>query len=589
VDRNLRFVLLREIPEGDANLRQQWDALVARMDRPQVFYTWEWALAVQRAYHSTLRPLIFLAYDEDESLSGLAAIALDAEGKQASFLCATTGDYCDFISSTNDRFALVSGVLAELCKQGINDITLTNLPGDSASVAALQRASKQNHCHCFMRTAYECAQVSFERLERGKDGEPLAPGKKRIRRLAKAVAAEGSVQFVHSRAWDGVAPILPGFVRAHVVRFLETGRISNLASAHRRVFLTELSQLLSTPGWLVVSRMNVGDRTVAWHYGFQFHDTWFWYQPTFDSSLQKHWPGFCLLTQVIQDATEIPELTNIDLGLGSEAYKAKFANASRGTLYVTLHRSLVMHWMEIARYWVAKAVRKHPSTEKLADALRTGFSSFRARLRTQGVKQTMAWAGKRVLGSVWARDEVYFYEMTNAKPALQSDGIFLKAIDFDTLATAALQNPEDEGTLAYLLRCANRLRKDDKDKHKEDDSRGFALSNQAGELLHFTWAGRFENFFWSELNSGLPSPAPGAVILFDSWTPISQRGRGYYGPTLGLVVAKIREEGKRSWGFSASTNTSSVKGLEKAGFRRNFSVFRYRFLWWQKIIQKNAL
>jgi hypothetical protein len=54
------------------------------------------------------------------------------------------------------------------------------------------------------------------------------------------------------------------------------------------------------------------------------------------------------------------------------------------------------------------------------------------------------------------------------------------------------------------------------------------------------------------------------------------------------VVAKLREEGKRSWGFSASTNTSSVRGLEKAGFRRDFSVFRRRFLWRQKVVQKNA-
>ena len=48
----------REIPE-DANLRQQWNALVQRVDQPQVFYTYEWSLAVHRAYHSTLRPCFF--------------------------------------------------------------------------------------------------------------------------------------------------------------------------------------------------------------------------------------------------------------------------------------------------------------------------------------------------------------------------------------------------------------------------------------------------------------------------------------------------------------------------------------------------
>ena len=52
----LRLVVLTEIPE-DAELRQQWNALVDRVDRPQVFYTYEWSLAVQRAYSSTLHPL----------------------------------------------------------------------------------------------------------------------------------------------------------------------------------------------------------------------------------------------------------------------------------------------------------------------------------------------------------------------------------------------------------------------------------------------------------------------------------------------------------------------------------------------------
>ncbi len=93
----LRLVVLRQIPE-DPHLRQQWNALVDQVDQPQVFYTYEWALAVQRAYSATLRPLLFLAYDEQASLSGVAALATTPAGDEASFLRATTGDYCDFLS-----------------------------------------------------------------------------------------------------------------------------------------------------------------------------------------------------------------------------------------------------------------------------------------------------------------------------------------------------------------------------------------------------------------------------------------------------------------------------------------------------------
>src|ERR1035438_5912600 len=137
-----------------------------RVDRPQVFYTYEWALAVQRAYRATLHPLLFLAYDQEESLCGVAALATDAEGSRVSFLCATTGDYCDFLSLPEHKAAFVQGVLAELRKQEFDDTTLTNLPADSDTVAALQCASTQNGYHCFARTAYVCAQVALSKLER---------------------------------------------------------------------------------------------------------------------------------------------------------------------------------------------------------------------------------------------------------------------------------------------------------------------------------------------------------------------------------------------------------------------------------------
>src|SRR5215469_6935526 len=101
----LRLVVLNEIPE-DAVLRRQWNELVVRVDQPQVFYTYEWSLAVQRAYSTTLHPLVFLAYDEKELLCGIAALATGPGGR-ASFLCATTGDYCDFLSLSEHKRAFV--------------------------------------------------------------------------------------------------------------------------------------------------------------------------------------------------------------------------------------------------------------------------------------------------------------------------------------------------------------------------------------------------------------------------------------------------------------------------------------------------
>ena len=519
----LRLVVLTEIPE-DAELCRQWNALVNRVERPQVFYTYEWSLAVQRAYSSTLHPLILLGYDDANSLCGVVALATGSDDRSVSFLCATTGDYCDFLSEPGQKAEFISEALLELYKRNIRRIALANLPADSSTLSLLRDSGRKSGFHCYARTAYVCAQVSFDRLERGKDGRPFAPGLKRLRRFEKAMGAAARVRTEHRRSWETVEPVLSEFMQAHVARFLEIGRISNIADSNRRVFLAELARVLSQSEWFVLSRMLAGERPVAWHYGFQFHGSWFWYQPTFDSFVEKHWPGFCLLSQVIQDSIEIPGMTMLDLGLGSEAYKAKFANESRETLYVSLHTSLLEHSRAIVRHKAAEAIKSSPRWEKLASEARNRVLAIRMRLRGQGLRNTLGWLSKRLVRLIRARDEIFFYELTPPDASLlQSDNVFVKQIDLRVPSRLLpCRTLETKATMPYLLRCARRLR-------TEPESVGFVLTNPSGELLHFTWARPFEGFYWSELNRAtLPPPSPGDVVMFDSWTPVSQRGRGHY-------------------------------------------------------------
>ena len=366
----MRLVVLKEIAE-DENLRRQWNELVQRVDQPQVFYTYEWALAVQRAYGSTLHPLVFLAYGDNDHLCGLVALAVDVRGSQFSFLCATTGDYCDFLAVSEHKEAFVSAVLADLRERGIDEITLTNLPADSTTVAALEGSSANFRYRWFARTAYICAQVLLSDLERSAgDNKPVLPGRKMVRRSFKAMGEQSPVRLEHARSWETIAPILAEFSQAHIARFAATGRISNLTRPERRAFLEELGKLLSERGWVTLTRMTAGDKTIAWNYGFQFQGTWFWYQPTFDSDFEKYSPGFCLLTKLIEEATELPSLKVVDLGLGAEEYKERFANQTRETLYVTLRTSAARHLREIVRYRTAEIVKASPGFDARARRMR---------------------------------------------------------------------------------------------------------------------------------------------------------------------------------------------------------------------------
>ena len=179
----------------------------------------------------------------------------------------------------------------------------------------------------------------------------------------------------HARSWEAISPILPHFVEAHVARFRATGRVSNLAKPERQAFLEHLAKLLSEVGWIALTRMMSGEKTFAWNYGFQFHGSWFWYQPTFDSDLERYSPGFCLLAKLIEEAAENPAFRLVDLGLGAEEYKERFANQSRETLYVTLRASVVRHVGGIVRYRALEVLKTFP---KLDAAIR----GIAAKLRT---------------------------------------------------------------------------------------------------------------------------------------------------------------------------------------------------------------
>ena len=566
----MRIRVLHEIPD-DAALREQWNALVFQMYSPQVFYTFEWARAVQLAYGTPLCPLLLLGYD-GEQLVGVAALAAP-KGRPVSFLCASTGDYCDFVADQKHAGEFAAQVLQTLKCEGRRDLVFTNFPEDSPSYSALTGAASANQFHVYARTAYFCAQVHLSAI-RGDDGRLNLPRQKMVRRSLRAMGDEAPVVVVQKSTAEQVSPMLPQFFRAHVARFLFTERISNLTRPERRLFLAELARLLSAPGWLCFTQMSVGSRSIAWNYGFEFCGATFWYQPTFVNDLEKHSPGFVLLSKLIEDSAKNAGIRTLDLGLGAEAYKEAFANATRRTMYVTLHYSVLKHWKEIVRYRIAAAIASRPALERVVRNWMAKAGALKRRMRTNGLRSALGWVLSRVRRWVASKEEVFFFEsgMTVAESA---EHLSLLPCTYDLLAEAAMQSYEDAETLQYLIRATQRLR--------TGDGEGFVLVDGAGRTVHFAWATAFDGFFLSELNAKVDAPSPNSVMLFDCWTPAAARGHGYYAQAVSRLAQMQRERGKSPWIFSAGSNTASLYGLAKADFHHRYSLVRKRLLGWQWI------
>jgi CelD/BcsL family acetyltransferase involved in cellulose biosynthesis len=572
----VRLVILREIPE-DQNLRKQWNTLLGEMECPQIFYTYEWAMAVQRAYGRLLVPLLMLAY-EGESLVGLAALATN-QAQKVCFLTATTADYCDFISHPRRRPELIEALFAHLQELEVRFLELANLPADSASARAIRSSSRTHGFFQFSRAAYACAQVVLGTKEHRLALKDSLLRKKMLRRSISALQRHSPVSLSHLGTWDRVQDVLPGFFRAHVARFLATGRISNLVQSDRRVFLTELAKLLSESGSLTLTRLLLGEQPVAWNYGFQFAQSWFWYLPTFDNDLEQYSPGFCLLSRMIAEACNSPEIDVVDLGLGAEGYKDRFATATRRTLHLTMTTSLRRYLKAVAQYRVAQAAGLTPRVEHGIRYFVTQYKKKRDLIRKKKHSGFLAWTAKRVSMNFFDREEVLFYQVSSLEisKTIQNSWFAtrLKNLDLNLLSGAAMANANDPETLDYLLRCANRLR--------TGNGQGFALVNAESLAVHFCWVASFDGFYMAELNFTLAGASTDAVMLFDCWTPASQRGRSYYGAAIQLVAEHFECQEKGVWIFSATGNRSSIRGIEKLGLPCQFSLSRRKFLLWERV------
>jgi CelD/BcsL family acetyltransferase involved in cellulose biosynthesis len=358
---SLRIVVHRRIPE-DSNLRHQWNEIALQMERPEVFYTCEWALALQSAYHASLKPLLFLGY-AGEDLLGVASLATDASEESVSFLAGTTGDYCEFLTQPHLRAEFVDAVFAKLGRGKASFLALANLPEDSATPAALRAAAKKYGFHLYIRPAYSCLQVELGSAAQRQELKTTVAGKRQLRRCLKAMEREGRVACTYLRSWAQIQAVLPDFVDTQVARFRAKQRISFLSTPERRFLLEDLARRFSGTGIVTLSMLMIGDRAVAWSYGFQFHGGWSLYQTTFDTRCEENSPGYCLLARIVIEACEMSTLSRVDLGLGAEAYKGWFANGSRQTLHVTATKSWGRHLREIARYRAARALKWSPKVE----------------------------------------------------------------------------------------------------------------------------------------------------------------------------------------------------------------------------------
>jgi CelD/BcsL family acetyltransferase involved in cellulose biosynthesis len=563
---------LETIPE-DPDIVLAWNNLIFKMERPEVFYTHQWALAASRAFSTRLRILTFLFYDS-LNLVGVAAMAANRESpNEIFFLTASTADYCDIVSEPQIRSAVLDAFVNATNRIGILTLILANIPADSHTLLAIGPIARAHEFHLHQRPSYDCGIISLGDHEQRQVVLQSVVRKERERRGLKKLAQLGPIRLVHlgmEQSETGLEPIF----NAQISRFLVTNRLSPLLRPDRLLFLRELAKLLGLAGWLKISQLEVNGQPIAWNYGFRFSDNWFWYLPTFQAQFEDSSPGSCLLRLIIEEACGDRSVGRLDLGLGDEAYKARFTNATSATRYVQLSKSTPRHLAVVGRHRLAAFAETYPAMEKRIRATREMFRTIQNSVHKIGALATVTHALKRVRRFVSYKSEVAFFQAPQIE-VLGNDSHALRPLTWKEIASAAIRYSEDDQTLSYLMRAAQRLRR--------GGATGYFLQGDGPDPCHFLWTDSYNDFYLSEISSKIESEDPQALMLFDCWTPVSQRGHGHYARAIRMAAAHFQEQQRTVWIFSAANNESSLIGILKAGFVYRFSLLRSKTIWQSKL------
>ncbi len=560
----MRVTVLEKIPE-EPDLSAAWNTLVLAMENPEVFFTYQWALAASRGFQDLLSTRLFLVYDFEE-LAGVVALAIDPRAPRAAFfLTSSTADYCDIVSTPENRKAVILALLEEFKKLGLSDLVLANVPANSATLKELPGVAGSQRFYVTSRTAYNCGVVQL-----GGEGQretlirSLA-GKSREKRALKRLSDLGSVKVIHLTEPEEIGRSLESIVSAQISRFLASNRVSPLVGHERRAFLQQLSDLLSQSGWLKISQLEIDGHPVAWNYGFRFGGSWFWYLPTFEMEYAHVSPGSCLLRLLVEEGAKDSSLQWLDLGLGQESYKDRYANNMRETRYVRLSRGFPRHVLSAGRELISATAARFPQFGDKAREARAAYRATANRVRETGISATAGYSLRRAARAIASEDEVLLFE-ADSSAASESSSVQLIPLIREHLVEGSITNANDPATLRYLMRCAARL--------NQPGASGFVLHDETGRPVHFLWMDDYDGFRLAEIGQNIEPAFANAAMIFDCWTPSSERGRGHYARAIRQAAVQLRQAGRPAWIFSGATNHSSLRGIIKAGFSYRFSLVR---------------
>jgi CelD/BcsL family acetyltransferase involved in cellulose biosynthesis len=310
-----RIELLRDFSAID---ERSWNHLVMNSPGATLFQTLAW----QRAWWETFGrgQLLVLAAYQGGRLSAIAP--LFAEGGMVFFVGSGGSDYLDFLG---DRLpAEVLSAMLDTARAHTADFVgfrFYHVPHASPTGQLLAEAAVELGLDRYEEGALDAPALRFAQWSQSR--RPPAE-KTSLLRHERTLRKHGELRTEHFTRSEDILPLLPAFFGQHIERWKGTGFPSLFLQQEQCAFYRNLTRRAGPEGWLRFSRVTLGERPVAFHFGFSFQRRFLWYKPSFDPAWSRCSPGEVLLRSLLVRAqSEGSEV--FDFGLGNEAFKSRFA------------------------------------------------------------------------------------------------------------------------------------------------------------------------------------------------------------------------------------------------------------------------
>jgi CelD/BcsL family acetyltransferase involved in cellulose biosynthesis len=323
-------------------LRAKWNELAIRCPTNSIFQHYDWNKLWWDHYGPGCE-LCVITVHEQEKLLAVAPLMIHRRrinGLSENILgfigtVNQLSDYCDFLFDPNrlDALELLLSQIWEISSRW-TILDLFNFPSHSPALSQSFKYFGGKTCLIQSRFLYDAPRYVFK--NDSTDSE--IANKKSLKRHFNRLSKQGVLEFSELSQQDSIKSV-DAFFDQHIARRAFSGDKSLFVEQSKRDFFQDLINAPSLGQFSQLAVLSLDKKPIAYHFGFNYAQVFYWYLPCFDPELAEFSPGEVMLKFLLESAIT-RKLHAFDFTIGSEAFKYRFSNRVERVYNFLVYRRL---------------------------------------------------------------------------------------------------------------------------------------------------------------------------------------------------------------------------------------------------------